>query len=114
MDGRDPEALDATLAALADPARRQAIDLLRQQPRRAGELATLVGLPRPAMSKHLRVLRQAGLVEESSPDDDARVRLYRLRPERFGELERWLEHVADMWRDRLAAFAAHVGQREGT
>jgi DNA-binding transcriptional ArsR family regulator len=112
MERRDTEALDATLAALAEPARRQAIDLLHDQPRRAGELAALLGLPRPAMSKHLRVLRRAGLVEESSPDDDARVRLYRLRPERFDELERWLEEVGRFWHDRLAAFRAHVERQK--
>ena len=108
MESPDPQALDATLAALAEPARRQAIDLLHEQPRRAGELAELIGLPRPAMSKHLRVLRRAGLVEESSPDDDARVRVYRLRPERFDELERWLAEVGRFWSARLAAFREHV------
>ena len=68
------DALDRTLAALADPDRRRAIDLLREGPRRAGELAQAIGLPAPAMSRHLRVLRQSGLVQESHPEFDARVR----------------------------------------
>ncbi len=85
--------LDRTLAALADPARRSAVEALRRKPRRAGELAALVGLSPPAMSRHLRVLRNTGLVEEEHGGEDARVRVYRLRRERFGELRRWLDDV---------------------
>ncbi len=114
MVGRDDQALsvDDTLAALADPARRQAVELLRERPRRASELADLIGLPRPAMSKHLRVLRLSRLVEESSPDSDARVRVYRLREERFAALSDWLAEVAALWTDQLAAFREHV-ERDG-
>ncbi|MEQ9638687.1 MAG: metalloregulator ArsR/SmtB family transcription factor [Alphaproteobacteria bacterium] len=114
MDGRDDQALnlDATLAALADPVRRQAVELLRQRPRRASELARLIGLPRPAMSKHLRVLRLSRLVEESSPDSDARVRVYELRQERFAALADWLAEVGALWTDQLAAFRDHV-ERDG-
>jgi DNA-binding transcriptional ArsR family regulator len=60
--------LDATLAALADPHRRATVDLLRQGPRRAGELAQAAGLSAPAMSRHLRALRQAGLVDQVHPN----------------------------------------------
>lgn len=114
MDGRDDQALglDATLTALADPARRRAVELLRERPRRAGELAELIGLPRPAMSKHLRVLRLSRLVEESSPDDDARVRVYRLRQERFAALSDWLAELAALWSGKLAAFRDHVEHQE--
>ena len=80
--------MDRTLAALADPERRRAIELLREGPRRAGDLAKAIGLPAPAMSRHLRVLRQSGLVEvgENHPEFDARVRIYSLRPGPMAEL----------------------------
>lgn len=101
-------ALDQTLAALADPNRRRVVELLRQQPRRAGELAEAAGLTPPAMSRHLRTLRRAGLVEETHPDFDARVRVYQLRPEPMVHLLRWLEETERMWSEQLAAFKTHV------
>lgn len=102
------EALDRTLAALADPHRRRAVDLLREKPRRAGELAESLGLSPPAMSRHLRSLRQSGLVEESHPEFDARVRVYRLRPEPMAALKAWLDAAEDHWADQLSALKAHV------
>lgn len=102
------EALDRTLAALADPHRRRAVDLLRERSRRAGELAQSLGLTPPAMSRHLRALRQSGLVEESHPEFDARVRLYCLRPEPMAQLKAWLEAAEDHWVDQLSALKAHV------
>ena len=101
-------ALDRTLAALADPHRRRTVDLLRERPRRAGELAESLGLTPPAMSRHLRALRQSGLVEESHPEFDARVRVYRLRPQPMAELKAWLEAAEDHWADQLSALKAHV------
>jgi len=101
-------ALDRTLAALADPDRRRAIDLLRAAPRRAGDLAQAIGLPAPAMSRHLRVLRQSGLVEESHPEFDARVRIYSLRPGPMAELRDWLEQTETMWSEQLSSFKKHV------
>jgi DNA-binding transcriptional ArsR family regulator len=89
--------LDRTLAALADPERRRTVDLLRGGPRRAGELAAAMSLRPPAMSRHLRVLRESGLVEESHPSFDARVRIYRLRPEPMAELKAWLELAEELW-----------------
>jgi len=100
--------LDATLAALADPARRVVVDLLRERPRRAGELAAACRLSPPAMSRHLRVLRRSGLVEEERVEEDARVRVYRLRPERFRDLQAWLREVERFWGDQLGAFRDHV------
>lgn len=82
--------LDRTLAALADPTRRQVVDLLREGPRRAGELAATLGTSPPAMSRHLRVLRASGLVEAKLTDDDARLRLYRLRCDPLRTLAAWL------------------------
>lgn len=100
--------LDRTFAALADPTRRQAIELLRIEPRRAGELSSALAMTPAAMSRHLRVLRQTGLVEEASLDGDARVRVYRLRPERFSELRHWLEEVEAFWAAELDSFKEHV------
>ena len=103
-------ALDRTLAALADPVRRHTIELLRARPRRAGELAEAQGLTAPAMSKHLRVLRTHGLVEEArgAPGDDARVRVYRLVREPFAHLRTWAAEVEAFWSDQLDAFKAHA------
>jgi DNA-binding transcriptional ArsR family regulator len=102
--------LDATLAALADPTRRHVVDLLRERPRRAGELAADCAMSAPAMSRHLRVLRASGLVEvEAEPvDSDARVRVYRLRSEPFVALQAWLDQVQAFWTDQLNAFKGHV------
>lgn len=102
--------LDQTLAALADPHRRQVVELLRERPRRAGELAEAAGLTPPAMSRHLKTLRQSGLVEESHPEFDARVRVYQLRAEPMVDLLRWLEQTERMWTAQLAAFKAHLEQ----
>jgi DNA-binding transcriptional ArsR family regulator len=104
-----PEAaLDRTLAALADPARRRAINLLREGPRSAGELAEAMALPAPAMSRHLRVLRRSGLVEERHPEFDARVRIYSLRPGPLAGLREWLDETEAMWEAQLSSFKKHV------
>jgi DNA-binding transcriptional ArsR family regulator len=100
--------LDRTFRALADPTRRGVVDLLRRSPRRAGELASAFAMSPPAMSRHLRVLRRTGLVEERSHGEDARVRVYRLRPEPFAELRGWLDEVEALWADQLDAFKAHA------
>ena len=100
--------LDETFAALADPTRRRVVELLRKRPRRAGELAAAFGMSPPAMSRHLRVLRRTSLVEEDSLEEDARVRVYRLRPERFAALRGWLEEVEAFWGEQLGAFKAHA------
>lgn len=100
--------LDRTLAALADPTRRGVVELLRQKPRRAGELAESLGLSPPAMSRHLRVLRTTGLVGEDHQGDDARVRVYRLQPEPFHALHHWLDEVEAFWTLELSAFKKHV------
>ncbi len=100
--------LDSTLAALADPTRRQVVDLLRQHPRAAGDLASRAGVSPPAMSRHLRVLRRSGLVEDGAVDHDARIRLYRLRPEPFAGLDSWLGEVRAFWNHELAAFKAYA------
>ncbi len=101
-------ALDQTLLALADPTRRGVIELLRQEPRRASDLADALRMSRPAMSRHLRLLRKSGLVSESEPEHDARVRVYRLEPEPFAELRDWLTEVEAFWGEQLQAFKRHA------
>jgi DNA-binding transcriptional ArsR family regulator len=103
--------LDRTFAALADPTRRGVVDLLRKRPRRAGELAAAFEMSPPAMSRHLKVLRKTGLVEEDALDEDARVRVYRLRAEPFAALRDWLDQVETFWADQLDAFAAHAEKK---
>ncbi len=112
---RDREALDRTLFALADPTRRGVIDLLRKKPYRASDLADALSTSRPAMSRHLRVLRKSGVVREDGHDDDARLRIYRLEQGPFDQLEGWLEEVRGFWTDQLSSFKAYAekGGRRG-
>src|SRR5262245_50205424 len=106
--------LDTTLLALADPVRRGIVELLKARPYRAVELAAALDTNVPLMSKHLKVLRAGALIEEERPIDDARVRVYRLRPQRFDELRDWLEDVRGFWTDQLGAFkqAADVAAKQ--
>ena len=105
--------IDRTLAALGEPTRRQVVDLLRVRAHRAGELAEALGTSAPAMSRHLRVLRQSGLTEEEDLAEDGRVRIIRLRRERFTELSAWLAGVDAFWSDQLGAFKAHAERTRG-
>lgn len=105
--------LGRVLAVIADPTRRAAIELLRKKPLRSGDIAAALSTSHPAMSRHLRVLRQAGIVEEESREDDARVRVYQLRRERFSELRSWLDEVEAFWSDQLAGFKAHAERKAG-
>ncbi len=100
--------VDRTLMALADPTRRGVIELLRQEPRKASDLADALSMTRPAMSRHLRLLRQTGLVTERELENDARVRMYRLERAPFTELRSWLDEVEGFWGDQLTAFKAHA------
>lgn len=100
--------LDRTLATLADPHRRRVVDLLRERPHRAGELAQAARISFPAMSRHLKTLRKSGLVEENRDEFDSRVRIYRLRPEAMAELKSWLAETDALWARQLSAFKAHL------
>ena len=103
----DPQALDRTLQALAEPTRRAVVGLLRDGPQRAGEIADALAMSRQAMSRHLRVLRQAGVIHEmgaASPDDDARARTYRLEAQPLADLQAWLGDVQAFWGAQMQAF----------
>jgi DNA-binding transcriptional ArsR family regulator len=88
--------VDAALKAIADPSRRAILRLVRDDERPAGEIAAHFEVTRPAISQHLRVLKDAGLVRERR---DGTRRLYRARPEAVAELHRFLD---EFWSDRLA------------
>jgi DNA-binding transcriptional ArsR family regulator len=105
--------LSRTFEALADPTRLAVVRLLRKKPRRSSEIAEALDLNRPATSKHLEVLRQAGLVEADVLEEDARGRVYRLRPERFSELRNFVDEVEAYWGEQLASFKAHVERKHG-
>jgi len=100
--------LGASLAALADDNRRAVIHALLERPRRAGELAQALALTPPALSRHLRILRNAGLVKEEDDADDARVRIYSVREPGFRPLRNWLADVESYWSEQLEAFKAHA------
>lgn len=104
--------LDQTFGALADPTRRAVVALLRQGPRRSSEMAAALSTSRPAMSRHLRVLRRAGLVEEEGLEEDARVRMYQLCREPFSELRTWLDEVEAFWAGQLRSFKAHAERKQ--
>ena len=109
MSSSVPKAeLNGTFSALADRNRRAVIDLLKEHPRRAGDIAVALSLTPPALSRHLRVLRRSGLIHEQGLEEDARVRIYRLRKEPFDQLRVWLGEVESFWAGELAAFRDHV------
>jgi DNA-binding transcriptional ArsR family regulator len=105
--------LDATFAALADPTRRAVVTMLRRRPHRAGELADELGTTPAGLSRHLRVLRESGLVAEEIDDDDARVRVLRLERAQFEALRHWVEEVESFWTGQLASFKAHAERTRG-
>ena len=95
----------STFEVLADPRRREILDLLRTGERPVGELVDELSLSQPAVSKHLKVLRDAGLVEVRR---EAQRRWYRLSPGPLAEIDTWLEPYRDLWRTRLDALEAHL------
>lgn len=92
-------------AALADPRRREILDLLRSGEQPAGAIVASLGLAQPTVSQHLKVLRGAGLVSVRA---DANRRLYRLRPAALIELDAWLEPYRQLWAGRLDALERHL------
>ena len=96
---------------LAEPRRRQILDLLRSEERAVNELVEALGISQPAVSKHLRTLREAGLVTART---DAQRRLYRLRPEPLRDLEGWLAPYRRLWEQRLDALGSHLDGMDDT
>jgi DNA-binding transcriptional ArsR family regulator len=97
--------MTTTFEVLAEPTRRRVLDLLREQPRPVGELVELLGMSQPGVSKHLRVLREAGLVNVRQ---DAQRRWYELRLEPLAEVDAWLAPYRAMWNSRLDALERHL------
>ncbi|MDQ6805919.1 MAG: metalloregulator ArsR/SmtB family transcription factor [Actinomycetota bacterium] len=107
--------IDLTFAALAEPTRRRVVELLRERPLRAGEIAARLGMGRPAMSRHLRALLSSGLVDVELSADDGRARRYRLRAERFVALQGWLSELDGYWASQLESFREQAERgREGS
>ena len=94
-----------TFEVLAEPTRRRILDLLRERPRLVGELTAELGVSQPGTSKHLRVLREAGLVKVRV---DAQRRWYELDPAPLAEVDEWLAPYRWMWADRLDALERHL------
>lgn len=100
----------SVLEVIAEPTRRRILDVVRDGERSVGELVDAVGMHQPGVSRHLRILRDAGLVEVRR---DAQRRLYRLRPEPLMELDAWLEPYRAEWATRLDSLERHL-QRTST
>jgi DNA-binding transcriptional ArsR family regulator len=103
--------MEVVLRALADESRRTMLETLSSGPATAGELAASLPIARPGVSRHLRVLREAGLVEVRR---DAQRRVYSLRPEPLAEIDEWLGRYRVLWEQRLNALHTEVarGKRE--
>jgi DNA-binding transcriptional ArsR family regulator len=103
--------MDQLLQALSDGSRRTVLEILRTRPATVGDLAEALPIARPGVSRHLRVLREAGLVDV---EQQGQWRIYRLRPEPLAELDSWLERYRAVWEHRLGALHREVarGKRE--
>jgi DNA-binding transcriptional ArsR family regulator len=97
--------MTVTFEVLAEDNRRRILDLLVEGERPVGELVGILGLSQPAVSKHLKVLRSAGLVE---PRSDAQRRIYGVRPEPLREVDDWLAPYRLLWAERLSALERHL------
>jgi DNA-binding transcriptional ArsR family regulator len=97
--------MESVFSAIAEPNRRAILGLLLQSERSVGELERKLDRPQPTISKHLRVLREAGLVESRT---DAQKRVYRLRPEPLAELDKWLAPFRRLWTEHLDALERHL------
>ncbi|MBF9073150.1 ArsR/SmtB family transcription factor [Streptacidiphilus fuscans] len=99
--------MDAVLHALSDESRRTMLEMLRDHPATVNELAAALPIARPGVSRHLRVLREAGLVEVRQ---DAQWRTYSLRPEPLAELDEWLGRYRALWQRRMDALHAEIAR----
>lgn len=100
--------LTAVFQALADSTRRRVVQELSSGPCRAGSLAAIAGTSPPSMSRHLRVLLRAGVIVDERPPDDARARVFRLRPESVVSIQAWLDQLKADWDNQLESFKRHV------
>jgi DNA-binding transcriptional ArsR family regulator len=100
-----------TFQVLAEPSRQTILELLRDGERPVGEIVDHLQLSQPAVSKHLRVLRDAGMVQTRA---DAQRRLYRIRPEPLAELDDWLATYRRLWTERLDRLEKHLDRRRQT
>jgi DNA-binding transcriptional ArsR family regulator len=100
--------MGTTLQVIAEPRRQAILDLLREGELPVGELVQRLGLSQPLVSKHLRVLKDAGLVQVRV---DAQRRLYRIRPEPLAELDEWLAPYRALWNASLDRLERHLDQR---
>lgn len=100
-------AMDAVLQALADGSRRTMLEILRDHPATAGELAQGLPIARPGVSRHLRVLREAGLVDVRQ---EAQRRIYSLRVEPLVDVDEWLGEYRTLWQNRLGALHTEVAR----
>ena len=100
--------VDRFFEVLADPTRRQVVQLLGEGPQRAGQLAAATSTSSPAMSRHLRILLSAGVVTDERVAEDARLRVFRLRQEPVVAVQAWLDQVQAHWQEQLGAFKRHV------
>lgn len=104
--------MEGFFEVLADPTRRRVIELLGDRAHRAGELAAAAGTSAPVMSRHLRILLEAGFVADERVPDDARLRVFRLRPEPVAALQAWIDQLQAHWNEQLGAFKRHVDEKE--
>lgn len=104
-------ATDQLLAALADPTRRRIVELLGEAPRTASEIHREFPIANPAVSRHLRVLRDAGLITAQRVPDDDRVRLYTLELQRLELLTGWIGEISKHWQQQLDSFEDYVALR---
>lgn len=104
--------VEEVFLTLADPTRRRVVELLSDRARRAGELAEVVGTSAPVMSRHLRILLEAGVVADERVPEDARLRVFRLRREPVLALQAWLDQLQAHWNEQLGAFKRYVEDKE--
>ena len=101
--------MTSTFDVLAEPTRRRILDLLMHREQPVGELVGALDISQPGVSKHLRVLREAGLVEART---EAQRRIYRVRPEPLAEIDAWLAPYRRLWASKLDALERHLDETE--
>jgi len=106
-----PVSTEQVFDALSDRTRRTVVELLGEGPRRAGTLAALAGTSPPTMSRHLRVLLDAGVVADERSPEDARARVFSLRFESLAAVQAWLDQIKAHWDEQLGSYRRYVEER---